>query len=257
MDSPKIIFKSLIILSKNVKYLFLSPKFKKFIHQNMPYYSQWESKNLVDCFITGKLKVEDDPKWKNSGAKDKLEYLNWSWNGCGIACFQMVYNHLTGKKVPLVKLGKSILKHGGYKLNKKAYVQGDYLHSLDGLYYKPFLKFLDQEFHLQGKIISPLVLGEIMQELGQGNFILASVSPYIRNPGSKNSKQGGHLVLMLGYDLKKRIFYFHNSSGIYQKSQEYSEINFQDFRNFFDNKGLTILPNKTSKNSKNLTKKLV
>lgn len=144
MDYLKQVFIQFIILGKKLRYLSIRPQFNKFIHQNVPYYSQWESKELVDDFIAGKLKVDNDPKWKESGAKNKLEYLNWSWNGCGIACFQMIQTYLTGKKIPLVKLGKGIMRYGGYRLNKKAFDKGDFSNSLPGLYYKPFLKFIAQ-----------------------------------------------------------------------------------------------------------------
>lgn len=240
MKYLKQIFIKFIILSKKIQYYFIKPKSNKFLHKNVPYYSQWESKELVDDFIKRKISVEDDPKWKSSGAKNKLEYLHWSWSGCGVACFQMICSFLTGKKIPLVNLGKSMMKYGGFKLDKIAYKNADYLHSLDGLYYDPFLKFLDQEFHLKGKIISPMILEEIIQELNLENLIMASVSPYIRNPEDVNFKQGKHLVLVLGYDLKKQIFYLHNPSGIYKKSQEYAEISFRNFNKFFNHKGIII-----------------
>lgn len=230
------------ILSKKIKYFFIRPKSNKFLHEKVPYYSQWESKELVDDFIKGKTKVEDDPKWKKSGAKNKLEYLHWSWSGCGIACFQMIYSYLTKKKIPFVELGKNMMKYGGFKLDKLAYENGDYLHSLDGLYYEPFVNFLDQEFHLKGKIVSPMILDEVIQKLSLGNFIMASVSPYIRNPENNNFKQGKHLVLILGYNLKKQIFYLHNPSGIHKKSQEYAEISFRNFNKFFNHKGIIVQP---------------
>lgn len=69
---------------------------------------------------------------------------------------------------------------------------------------------------------------------------MASVSPHIKKPKQFNSKKGGHLILILGYDLDKKILYLHNPSGIYRESQEYAEVSFKDFKKFFDFKGIVI-----------------
>lgn len=42
------------------------------------YFSQWESPQLVDKILQRSISAIDDPNWKNSGAIDKNEYLNWS-----------------------------------------------------------------------------------------------------------------------------------------------------------------------------------
>src|SRR5215472_7252494 len=40
----------------------------------VPYYSQWESPDLVPQFIDGSLRPADDPRWAASGARSPLEY---------------------------------------------------------------------------------------------------------------------------------------------------------------------------------------
>src|SRR4030042_5440757 len=153
-----LIKKSLIPL-KNLRYDIFKPKARRFLNEKMPYYSQWESREMVDGLIAGKQKAEDDPKWRLSGAKNKLEYINWSWNTCGITCLQMILSYLKNTKIPLVGLAKRSMAYGVFKLDKGAFAKGDYLKSLDGLFYQPFLEFIDQEFDLKGRIISPMVLG--------------------------------------------------------------------------------------------------
>lgn len=84
-------FKSIIFL-KNLRY-FLPPKrIKNYVRYKVPHYSRWESK-----------------KWQLFGAKNKNEYLNWSWNGCGLVCLQMIIAYKTDKKISLVDLGKKSL----------------------------------------------------------------------------------------------------------------------------------------------------
>lgn len=43
----------------------------------VPYFSQWESRQLVSDFLSGKLHPADDPLWHLSGAIDRDEYARW------------------------------------------------------------------------------------------------------------------------------------------------------------------------------------
>ncbi len=230
---------------KELQYTFYAPESKTFLHKNVPYYSQWESKELADDFLSGERKAEDDPKWKQSGAKDKMEYANWSWSACGITCFQMIYAHKTGKKIPLVELGKKALNFGAYTLNKEAYEKGEHMRAFSNLLYEPLVKFIGKEYGIEGKVKQLLVLPEIIAELDQNNFVIASVGGSIRDPKTTNIFRGGHLVLMLGYDLEKKIFWMHNPSGFYNQSQEYAQISFSDLEKFFDYKGVVIYNSST------------
>src|SRR5258708_36283534 len=104
--------KNLLIKKLEVKYLFYKPKLTSFVLENFPYFSQWESANLADKFWSGKMRVLDDPKWKNSGAKTKLDYLNWSWSACGMACLKMILAFKTKKTYPIIELGEECKKYG-------------------------------------------------------------------------------------------------------------------------------------------------
>src|SRR3990167_6800417 len=44
---------------------------------------------------------------------------------------------------------------------------------------------------------------------------------------------GGHLVLITGFDDHKKTLFFHNPSGFFGKSQENCEISEKDFKKFF------------------------
>jgi hypothetical protein len=223
---------SLLTHAKKAMYLLryrnLPPRF---LHTNVPYFSQWESRELNDDILKKKVRASDDPRWKESGAKTKEEYDVWSWSGCGMACTKMLLAHQTGQIIPLVKLGKMCAKYGGYTMP---------LEASQGLMYAPYARFLAKEFGLRSRVVSPLLPREIMYELSKGHYAIASVSPDIRRPDSNHRQKGGHLVLILGYDTEKQEFYFHNPSGDSKQTQEYAPISFTDFNKFFSGRGIVI-----------------
>lgn len=201
-----------------------------FIHQELPYFSQWESRDLVERIITKQIEAADDPRWRESGAKNIEEYMTWSWSGCGMACLKMILAHKQRRVIPLVTLGKQCLKYGGYKLPLKDH---------PGLYYKPFVRFIKEKHGLHGKAVSALTLNEIKQVLSSGGYAVVSVTPEIRFPTKNPTRRGGHLVLLFGYDDKKQLVYLHNPSG-FRDSQEKVSVSYDQFKKFFGNQGILI-----------------
>lgn len=205
---------------------------RRFCHSSVPYFSQWESRELNKHILEGKFKAEDDPHWWSSGATTKTEYAAWSWSGCGMACLKMILAHRQDTILPLVTLGKRCLAYGGYDLP---------LETSAGLKYAPFVAFITKEFNLKANAVSSLSLPQIITELAKGRYVMASVHPSIRNPKSPEPRQkGGHLVLVLGYDLEKHVLVLHNPSGDSAESQEYAHISFRDFKKFFHYQGIVI-----------------
>lgn len=202
----------------------------RFIHQNLPYFSQWESRDLVEKIITRQIEAKDDPRWQESGAKDVKEYASWSWSGCGMACLKMILAHKNHTVIPLVTLGKQCLQYDGYRLP---------LETHPGLYYKPFVRFSKEKYDLNAKAVSALTLAEIKKALSEGGYVIASVSPEIRFPKKIPTKRGGHLVLIFGYDDENQVVYLHNPSG-FKNSQERVAVTYSQFKKFFDNKGIIV-----------------
>lgn len=150
-----------------------------------------------------------------------------------MACTKMILAHRTGKVVPIVTLGKKCAGYGGYKMP---------LENSPGLYYKPYITFVEKEFNWKAKIVQGMTFQELMHELSKGNYIIAGVNPQIRYPlESKPRVKSGHLVLLLGYDKAKQEFYLHNPSGISKETQEYAAVKFRDFKKFFSGRGIVIL----------------
>lgn len=198
---------------------------------DVPYYSQWESPSLVSKIIRGEISAKEDPLWKRSGARSPEEYELWARNMCGMVCLKMIIKHKLGRTIPILDLGGKGLEYGVYILRPD---------TIDGMYYSSFVKFIKKEFDLNAKVIGSMSIKRILRELAHGNYIIASVSHKIRDPNSKPPNKGGHLVLLLGYDLERRTILFHNPSGDTDESQKYAEISFPQFENFFARRGLVI-----------------
>ena len=110
-----------------------------------------------------------------------------------------------------------------------------------GLKYAPFIKFAIDEFNISAKAVAALPIAQIISELSMGKYVLASVHPSIRDITSPRPKvKGGHLILILGYDLNKQQLYLHNPSGDTAKNQEYVTVAFDDFEKFFGHRGVVI-----------------
>lgn len=204
---------------------------KKFLHQNVPYFSQWESAELAGEILAQKISATEDPKWQNSGAESREEYAEWSWNACGMSCLKMILAHRQGITIPLVTLAKQCLGYGGYQ---------EPLKTSPGLFYKPFCTFVKHEYGLEARASSALTFAEILYTLSKKGYVIASVNAEIHNPQNKPIKTGGHLVLIIGYNKEKKTLIFHNPSGRNQLSQENVELSYQQFKKFFAYKGITV-----------------
>ncbi len=204
---------------------------KKFVHQNVPYFSQWESADLAGEILAQKISATEDPKWQGSGAESREEYAEWSWNGCGMSCLKMILAHRQEVTIPLVTLAKQCLQYGGYQKPLK---------TSPGLFYKPFCAFAEQEYGLKAKTSSALTFAEIIYTLNKKGYVIASVNAEIHNPENNPTKTGGHLVLIIGYDREKKILIFHNPSGRNQLNQKAVELSYQQFKKFFAYKGIIV-----------------
>lgn len=247
MNIAKSLLEHFRIIFKEARYLFYKPN-KVFSRKDIPYFSQCASKKLLVEPITKTLPIHSDTKWRQTGAKSKQEYILWCANMCGMACLKMILAHRYKKTFKLVPLSKKCLEYGGYIDNSAKYDVKDLIsHNAevpfdyyDGLFYKPFLNFINKEFGLKGKIISPMIIEDILRALNKNKYVIASVSSDIRDSNLTPRKKGGHLVLITGYNLNKGELSLHNPSGYYKKSQEHYQISFKNFKKFFANRGVIL-----------------
>ncbi len=204
----------------------------QYIHEKLPYYSQWVSRDLVKDIVSGHMEAKEDHLWELSGAENPEEYEYWSRNICGIACLKMILESLNIPSHELILMAKECQKYGGFVLKKT---------EIDGLFYKPFLNYIKNKYMLRGLILSPLTIVNIIDETRKGNYVIVSVHWSIRIPDSEYvGNKGGHLVIISGFDITDNILYIHNPSGISKNTQEYVEVSIPIFNKYFAGRGMVI-----------------
>lgn len=163
----------------------------------------------------------------------EAEYKLFSEAGCGIAAILSVLKP-KDLSISFVELGKLLLKHNAFNLANN---------ELSDLKYKESKECLQKEFGLKVVILPILTIRLIKYLISKNGFVIASVSESIRQVGQlvmgrNNIEQGGHLVLVHGYE--NNNLFLHNSSGVYGVSQENYKIQVNRFEKFFAARGLVI-----------------
>ncbi|MEU6851372.1 C39 family peptidase [Actinacidiphila alni] len=205
------------------------------IHQ-VPYYSQWESADLVPRFITG-TSATTDPLWQKSGADTADEYAFWAPRVCGMACLRMTLDWLGHDVPPMVPLVREALTAG-------AYVQvGDHV---KGLIYAPFTTWAARRFGLHARSRPDLPADDIDAEVRAGRVVLLSVHKTIRDlaaPGASPEgppQRGGHLVLAVGTGPDGVVL--HNPSGLPGRSQQFHRVTWADLDRYYAGRGVVLGP---------------
>ncbi|PPA88460.1 hypothetical protein C4A76_08415 [Brevibacillus laterosporus] len=206
--------------------------------KTVPYFSQWESRQLVSDFLSGKLHPADDPLWHLSGAVDRDEYAQWSFHICGMACLKMLLAHWHNRIIPTIELMKQCRDYGGYVVHEDG--------SIKGLFYRPFVSFIAERYALQAEVKEHTPIEEIYDLLDQGYVYIASVHPTIRTPEMTPPKQGGHLVYVFGRDTQRQELIFHNPSGNTATSQENVHLSCEVFARFYAKRGILIKDSRAS-----------
>lgn len=204
-----------------------------FLKLKVPFFAKWESPKLAASIRSGKISAKDDPMWEESGAKDQAEYESYSWQICGMACLKMILTAINKtKEYRAVSLAKEAEKYGVYKKNKSV----DPKNNLDGMFHSPFLEFI-KTFGLLGFKKTQVQEYQLSHYINDQLFILASVQEDFTAPKTHDPlKKGGHLVVMVGFEVKdKKVtgFYINNPSGKFGENQEYFFIDIETWKNTF------------------------
>ncbi|WP_420492955.1 C39 family peptidase [Kitasatospora camelliae] len=201
------------------------------IHQ-VPYYSQWESPQLVPDILDGTLRAADDPFWERSGAPSEEEYEYWSWRVCGMACLRMALDYWWGVAPATVRLAEECLEAGAYVRHPDG--------RLDGLIHGPFAAYAGRRWGLHAEARSPLPPGEIADHLAAGRLPILSVHPAIRTLDPQPPRRGGHLVLAVGATEHELLI--HNPSGFPDRSQAAARVPWADLPRFYADRGIVLGP---------------
>lgn len=195
----------------------------------VPYYSQWESPELVPAIVAGTVHAADDPAWRRSGAATREEYAFWSWRTCGVACLRMVLAHRDGSAPPAMTLKDDCVAAGAYV------VEGDAVH---GLIYAPFVRYLQRRWSLPATVETSLTLDDAEAAVAAGRLVMLSVHPSVRSPGVEPGGKGGHLVLAVG--TRPGGLILHNPSGLPNTSQEFTPIAHDVLDGYFAGRGIVL-----------------
>ncbi|MFC9257668.1 C39 family peptidase [Amycolatopsis thailandensis] len=195
----------------------------------IPYFSQWESPELVAAIVTGAMSAADDPRWADSGAVSAREYEFWSWRACGMACLRMMLAHRGQEVPPSVELAKECERFGGYVRHETG---------VHGLIYAPFLGWAADRFGIDGEVRIDFGLSELRSLVAQGHQVMASVHKSIREPKSEPPRKGGHLVLVTGVTESGLVM--NNPSGTGPHGQQDAYVDDEDFARFYALRGMVF-----------------
>jgi hypothetical protein len=195
----------------------------------IPYFSQWESPELVPRFIDGSLRPAHDPRWAASGARTPEEYEYWSSKACGLACLRMI---LGWRGLPVLTLMRLVER----ALAWKAYIPaGDHV---AGLIYRPFAEWVSAEYGITLEVAPDLPLELLAGAASPGTPVIASVHKWVRWPDRTPPVRGGHLVLVTG--AAGGLVRLHNPSGMPGASQRDALVGAADFARFYAGRGLLV-----------------
>lgn len=209
----------------------------------IPYYSQWESPQLVNRFLQQEILPRHDRLWKNSGALNPLEYEFWSYHICGIACLKMIVSKIRGIEFKTVSTAKETVSFGCYKPQPITLTSSYRTHPshIDGVFYKPFCKYIQKKWNLHAQVHQHLSYDRVKYLLASNKFLIISVDPRIREGKMKSTpKPGGHLVVVTGFDTQSNQIIIHNPSGLYPNSQQNHAVSLKIFNQLFAQRGISI-----------------
>lgn len=234
----KIIYPAYVVLGK-IKEVYHKrrvseiPNGEYFSKYNIPSFTQWESKEIIEDIINDRRDCKTDPLWKNSGASSPEEYEMYSWQCCGMACLMMVLKSIyPNKNYRLVDLAKDSLAFGVYRKNYSQNIRDN----LDGVIHSPFLKFIEK-FDLSGRRISCIGENQLASFIHKEHFVIATVHPSIRDEYFEHNSRRGHLVLVTGFRLLNGSifgFFINNPSGFASnQSQEKYFVPLEKWKKYF------------------------
>ncbi|HET6857282.1 MAG TPA: C39 family peptidase [Streptomyces sp.] len=190
----------------------------------------------------GGLDPAADPAWESSGAATVEEYGRWCGHLCGMTCLRMVLGWAspapaTAPAPSLFELRDGALKYGAYTEDMEN--AKDAYGTIRGMVYAPLATYAEEVHALPTTVHRHLTPAEILELLGQGRTVMASVHYEIRNPDRPAPGRGGHLVLITARSADGDGVHFHNPSGTTPDSRAAS-LPLATFERFFAGRGISF-----------------
>ena len=197
----------------------------------IPYRSQYASPALAGELQSGRRAYEDDPRWREFGARTPAEYRRWARCGCGMACLQMILAARGESQIaPIAELGRRAIPFGAYEAEPPA--------GFGPLIYAGFVAFADAQFGLRARVAAPLSLDELAAAASGDEVVIASVSAEIRALAPDPARRGGHLVLV--HDFADGRVRFHDPAGDTPASSAGVWLDLAEFARFYAGRGIAV-----------------
>jgi hypothetical protein len=150
-----------------------------------------------------KRQPDDTAPWIAFGS-GPLEYQRWIPEICGICCLKMVGDTIgVTSDLSLYDLTMMALENGTFTVSEHGTIQGAFHHPLAEL---------AERLGIRCRVLGALGISEIMGALAQGKYVILSINA----ARVDSSLEGGHLVLVYGYDARAGCFLLHDCSSIMQ-----------------------------------------
>jgi hypothetical protein len=203
----------------------------------VPYYAQIASHELAESIFVHGMDPALDPRWAESGADTPQEYAYWVERACGVACLKMCVEALGGPKRSLVDWARVGLERGGYLIRRNddgSTCEVGWVHGV--------LVEMARENGLIAEA-HPASLEEIPAYLRQGHMVIASVSYEAGDDRLPITKQGGHLMVVIGaecVDGRPHAFYVNNPSGRRKELQANARLSLERFAAAYSGRVIVI-----------------
>jgi hypothetical protein len=199
------------------------------LHDQVPVVTQYATADLIARIAYEGHSPGDDPAWRTSGAEARADYARWCGHMCGIACLRMALLHRDGHAPAAFQLLAGARDHG-------AYVEtGD--GTIRGLIYAPFARYALAVHALPAEVHADLSVPNLLELLGRGRLVMASVSKDIRHPERDPESRGGHLVLLVGH--RDGLIHLRNPSG-HTPDTRRAALPVERFAAFFAGRGVSL-----------------
>jgi len=205
------------------------PERAAFRHRDVPYYTQWGSREWVRAIVEDAVDPCLDPHWRRSGFSDQERYRFWASRLCGLTCFESMLDHWGFARGSRAALLDDALRHGVYRMRDDG--------GVDGLIYRPFADWVGGAFSLRVEVEPDVPLREIAGNIDENTMVIVSVSPEIRYPERSNHLRGGHLILLHGRD--ESGVWFHNPSGVDPHQSDVC-LPFETMERFYARRGMVV-----------------
>ncbi len=195
-----------------------------------PYESQWGDIRCNEALIVHGRDPAEIHDWRQSGYVSVEDYRFWSRHVCGLACLRSVLRGWMpdAPVPPMGYLLERAVEHAALTLNDDG---------VRGLYYRPFLAWIAEEYGLQGQVVEHSTARDHFVGVGVGRVAFASVSSEIRYPDRPNTRRGGHLVLVHAFD--GSTVTFHNPSGV-NGTADGASLDIETFERFYAGRGMIV-----------------